>query len=41
MVISKLTQPKSQAEPTWGSNYVKLYKVGIGGMLPTSSTKKG
>jgi hypothetical protein len=33
--------PKSQVEPTWGSNYVELQKVGTWGTLPTSSTKKG
>jgi hypothetical protein len=37
----KWRAPKSQVEPTWGSNYVELQKVGTWGMLPTSSTRKG
>ncbi len=33
--------PKSRVEPTWGSNYVELRKVGLGRALPTSSTIEG
>jgi len=33
--------PKSLVKPTWGSNYVELWKVGTWGALPTSSTKRG
>jgi hypothetical protein len=33
--------PKSLVEPTRGSNYVELRKVGTWGPLPTSSTKRG
>jgi len=33
--------PKSLVEPTRGSNYVELRKVGTWGALPLSSTKKG
>jgi hypothetical protein len=33
--------PKIGVEPTWGSNYVELRKIGTWGALPTSSTKKG
>jgi hypothetical protein len=33
--------PKSLVEPTWGSNYVKLRKVGTWEPLPTSSTRTG
>jgi len=33
--------PKSLVEPTWGSNYVELRKVGTWGAFPTSSTKRG
>jgi hypothetical protein len=33
--------PKSRVEPTWGSNYVELRKVGTRKALPTSSTREG
>jgi hypothetical protein len=33
--------PKSWVEPTWGSNYVELWKIGTWRALPTSSTREG
>ncbi len=33
--------PKSRFEPTWGSNYVELRKVGTRKALPTSSIREG
>jgi len=33
--------PKSLVKPTWGSNYVELWKVGTWGALSTSNTKMG
>jgi len=41
VVVTQWRTPKSWVEPTWGSNYVELRKVGTWGALSTSSTKEG
>jgi hypothetical protein len=38
---NKWCAPKFLIRPTWGSKYVKLWKDGTWGPLPTSSTKGG
>jgi len=41
LIIECWRTPKSLVEPTWGSNYVELRKVGTWRLFPTSSTKRG